>query len=76
MGILPGDSRVNVVDIATIPERGKSGQGEYNDVMVAHDELVGQMLDQLEWQVRLGQAYEEEDEEEPELGSLGVERFA
>jgi len=27
---------------------GKSGQGEYNDVMVAHDEYVGQMLDQLD----------------------------
>ncbi|MBT8140010.1 MAG: arylsulfatase [Gammaproteobacteria bacterium] len=26
---------------------GKSGQGFYNDVMVAHDELVGQMLQQL-----------------------------
>ena len=28
--------------------RGKSGQGFYNDVMVAHDELVGTLLDQLE----------------------------
>ncbi len=27
---------------------GKSGQGIYNDVMVAHDELVGQMLDKLD----------------------------
>ncbi|BFM14018.1 arylsulfatase [Maricurvus nonylphenolicus] len=27
---------------------GKSGQGFYNDVMVAHDELVGDMLKQLE----------------------------
>ena len=27
---------------------GKSGQGPYNDVMVAHDELVGEMLDQLD----------------------------
>ena len=27
---------------------GKSGQGFYNDVMVAHDELVGEMLTQLE----------------------------
>ncbi len=27
---------------------GKSGQGFYNDVMVAHDELVGGMLKQLE----------------------------
>ncbi len=27
---------------------GKSGQGPYNDVMVAHDELVGQMLDKLD----------------------------
>ena len=27
---------------------GKSGQGPYNDVMVAHDELVGQLLDQLD----------------------------
>ena len=27
---------------------GRSGQGFYNDVMVAHDELVGQMLDQLD----------------------------
>ena len=27
---------------------GKSGQGPYNDVMVAHDELVGQMLDRLD----------------------------
>ena len=27
---------------------GKSGQGFYNDVMVAHDELVGTMLKQLE----------------------------
>ena len=28
--------------------KGKSGQGFYNDVMVAHDELVGEMLDQLD----------------------------
>jgi arylsulfatase A-like enzyme len=28
--------------------RGLSGQGEYNDVMVAHDKLVGEMLDQLD----------------------------
>ncbi len=28
--------------------KGKSGQGFYNDVMVAHDELVGSMLDQLD----------------------------
>jgi arylsulfatase len=28
--------------------RGKSGQGFYNDVMVAHDELVGRMLDKLD----------------------------
>jgi arylsulfatase len=27
---------------------GKSGQGPYNDVMMAHDELVGQMLNQLD----------------------------
>ena len=27
---------------------GRSGQGVYNDIMVAHDELVGQMLDQLD----------------------------
>ncbi|QOL25756.1 arylsulfatase [Thalassotalea sp. LPB0316] len=27
---------------------GKSGQGFYNDVMVAHDELVGRMLDKLD----------------------------
>jgi len=27
---------------------GKSGQGYYNDVMVAHDELVGEMLKQLD----------------------------
>lgn len=27
---------------------GKSGQDFYNDVMVAHDELVGEMLDQLD----------------------------
>ncbi|MBT4519283.1 MAG: arylsulfatase [Halieaceae bacterium] len=27
---------------------GKSGQGFYNDVMLGHDELVGQMLDQLD----------------------------
>ena len=27
---------------------GKSGQGFYNDVMVAHDENVGKMLDQLD----------------------------
>jgi arylsulfatase A-like enzyme len=27
---------------------GKSGQDFYNDVMVAHDELVGKMLDQLD----------------------------
>lgn len=27
---------------------GKSGQGTYNDVMVAHDENVGKMLDQLD----------------------------
>lgn len=28
--------------------KGKSGQGFYNDVMVAHDEKVGEMLDQLD----------------------------
>ena len=28
--------------------RGKSGQGEYNDVMVAHDENIGRMLDKLD----------------------------
>jgi arylsulfatase len=28
--------------------QGKSGQGFYNDVMVAHDELVGKMLDKLD----------------------------
>ncbi|WP_088894941.1 arylsulfatase [Leptolyngbya ohadii] len=28
--------------------KGKSGQGDYNDVMVAHDELIGQMLDKLD----------------------------
>jgi len=28
--------------------KGKSGQGEYNDVMVAHDENIGQMLDKLD----------------------------
>jgi len=28
--------------------KGKSGQGPYNDVMVAHDENVGKMLDQLD----------------------------
>ena len=28
--------------------KGLSGQGDYNDVMVAHDKLVGQMLDQLD----------------------------
>lgn len=28
--------------------KGKSGQGDYNDVMVAHDEKVGSMLDQLD----------------------------
>jgi arylsulfatase len=28
--------------------RGKSGQGEYNDVMVAHDEHIGQMLEKLD----------------------------
>jgi arylsulfatase A-like enzyme len=28
--------------------RGKSGQGEYNDVMVAHDENIGKMLDKLD----------------------------
>ena len=28
--------------------KGKSGQGFYNDVMVAHDELVGSLLDQLD----------------------------
>jgi arylsulfatase len=27
---------------------GKSGQGFYNDIMVAHDELVGELLDQLD----------------------------
>jgi arylsulfatase A-like enzyme len=27
---------------------GKSGQGPYNDVMVAHDELIGRMLKQIE----------------------------
>ena len=31
--------------------RGKSGQGDYNDVMVAHDEHIGEMLDLLD---RLG----------------------
>jgi arylsulfatase A-like enzyme len=28
--------------------KGKSGQGFYNDVMVAHDELIGQMLNKLD----------------------------
>jgi arylsulfatase len=28
--------------------KGKSGQGDYNDVMVAHDELIGQMLNKLD----------------------------
>ncbi|MGO4395458.1 arylsulfatase [Variovorax sp. M-6] len=28
--------------------KGKSGQGDYNDVMVAHDEHIGQMLDKLD----------------------------
>lgn len=28
--------------------KGKSGQGDYNDVMVAHDELIGKMLDKLD----------------------------
>ncbi|MDX2231572.1 MAG: arylsulfatase [Leptolyngbyaceae cyanobacterium bins.349] len=28
--------------------KGKSGQGDYNDVMVAHDEMIGQMLDKLD----------------------------
>jgi arylsulfatase len=28
--------------------KGKSGQGFYNDVMVAHDEHIGQMLDKLD----------------------------
>lgn len=28
--------------------RGKSGQGDYNDVMVAHDENIGRMLDKLD----------------------------
>ena len=28
--------------------KGKSGQGDYNDVMVAHDENVGLMLDKLD----------------------------
>ena len=28
--------------------KGKSGQGEYNDAMVAHDEHIGEMLDKLD----------------------------
>jgi arylsulfatase A-like enzyme len=28
--------------------RGKSGQGDYNDVMVAHDEHIGEMLNKLD----------------------------
>jgi len=28
--------------------KGKSGQGDYNDVMVAHDELIGKMLNKLD----------------------------
>jgi len=28
--------------------KGKSGQGDYNDVMVAHDEHIGRMLDKLD----------------------------
>jgi arylsulfatase len=28
--------------------KGKSGQGEYNDVMVAHDEQIGRMLNKLD----------------------------
>jgi arylsulfatase len=28
--------------------KGKSGQGDYNDVMVAHDESIGRMLDKLD----------------------------
>jgi arylsulfatase A-like enzyme len=29
-------------------DKGRSGQGFYNDVMLAHDQLVGDMLDQLD----------------------------
>jgi arylsulfatase A-like enzyme len=28
--------------------KGKSGQGDYNDVMVAHDENIGRMLNKLD----------------------------
>jgi arylsulfatase A-like enzyme len=28
--------------------KGKSGQGDYNDVMVAHDENIGRMLAKLD----------------------------
>jgi hypothetical protein len=28
--------------------KGKSGQGDYNDIMVAHDENIGQMLGKLQ----------------------------
>ena len=28
--------------------KGKSGQGDYNDVMVAHDENIGRLLDKLD----------------------------
>ena len=28
--------------------KGKSGQGDYNDVMVAHDEHIGEMLNKLD----------------------------
>jgi arylsulfatase A-like enzyme len=28
--------------------KGKSGQGDYNDVMVAHDENIGRMIDKLD----------------------------
>jgi arylsulfatase A-like enzyme len=29
--------------------KGKSGQGDYNDVMVAHDENIGRMLSKTSW---------------------------
>ena len=34
--------------ISPTKHRGKSGQGDYNDVMVAHDENIGMMLDKLD----------------------------
>ncbi|HAN29772.1 MAG TPA: arylsulfatase, partial [Haliea salexigens] len=41
-------TRMHFYTHITDAERGLSGQGFYNDAMVAHDALIGRLLDQLD----------------------------